>query len=110
MKHFFFAVVIALISSVAFAQTPGATSAAAQPPGEAVETSLATPPGHEVTVSVGGYTYKEPGALSISIHGPKIGGGYTGTLSLGKSGIGSPRPMCGAPSVTPPTMAGVHRI
>jgi len=85
MKHVFFAVVIALISSVALAQTPGPTSAAAQPPEAAVDTSLATPPGHEVTVSVGGYTYKEPGALSISIHGPKIGGGYTGTLSLGKS-------------------------
>jgi hypothetical protein len=33
----------------------------------------------------GRYTYEEPGDLSISIHGPKIGGGYTGTLSLGKS-------------------------
>jgi hypothetical protein len=87
MQHLVFAVVIALISSEAFAQTSDATSArAAQLYGAAaVDASLATAPGHEVTVDVGGYTYTEPGALSISIHGPKIGGGYTGTLSLSKS-------------------------
>ena len=76
MKNLFVSVAIALISSEAFAQTSGSTSApAAQPPGVAVDARLATAPGHEVNVSVGGYTYTEPGDLSISIHGPKIGGG-----------------------------------
>ena len=86
MKALLLAVVIALISSQAFAQTPDSTSTrSAQPQGAAaVDASLATPTGHEVNVSVGGYTYTEPGAQSISIHGAKIGGGYTGTLSLNK--------------------------
>jgi hypothetical protein len=35
-----------------------------------------------VTFSVGGYTYVEPGDTSISIHGPKFGAGYTGTMLL----------------------------
>jgi hypothetical protein len=61
--------VAALISSQALAQDV---------------TGLATPTGHEVNVSIGGYTYKEPGALSISIDGAKIGGEYTGTLSLNR--------------------------
>jgi hypothetical protein len=86
MKALLLAVAIALISSQAFAQTPDSTSTrSAQPQGAAaVDASLATPTGHEVHVSVGGYTYTEPGAQSISIHGAKIGGGYTGTLSLNK--------------------------
>jgi hypothetical protein len=67
MKTLVFASVMALISSKAFTQT-----------------SLATPLGHDVKVSVGGYTYDEPGATSISIHGAKIGGEYTGTAPLGK--------------------------
>src|SRR5690242_7944006 len=62
------AVVIALISSPAFAQTP--------------DSSLSTPTGNEVNISAGGYNYVEPGTLSISIHGVKVGGEYTGTLSL----------------------------
>jgi len=61
--------VAALISSEALAQ------------GDA---GLATPTGHEVNVSIGSYTYKEPGALSISIDGVKVGGEYTATLSLDK--------------------------
>jgi opacity protein-like surface antigen len=60
---------VALISSQAFAQT---------------DPSLATPTGHELNASVGGYTYTEPGAQSISIHGVKVGGEYTATLSLNK--------------------------
>jgi hypothetical protein len=72
MKRLLFAGVMALIPSQAFAQTA------------AVDTSLATPTGHEVNVIVGSYTYIEPGALRISIHGPKVGGEYTGTLSLNK--------------------------
>src|SRR6185369_17221859 len=46
--------------------------------------SLTTPTGHDVSVSVGSYTYTEPGTQSISIHGPKIAGEYAGTASLGK--------------------------
>jgi hypothetical protein len=45
---------------------------------------LATPTGHAVNVSIGGYIYTEPGAQSISIDGAKVGGEYTGTLSLSK--------------------------
>jgi hypothetical protein len=48
----------------------------------AVDDSLATPTGHDVNVSVSSYTYLEPGAQGISIHGPKLGGEYTGTVSL----------------------------
>ena len=44
--------------------------------------SLATQAGQEVHVAVGGYDYVEPGDTNISIHGPKFGGGYTGTFSL----------------------------
>jgi len=40
--------------------------------------------GHEVNASVSSYNYMEPGGLSISIHGAKVGGEYTGTLSLNK--------------------------
>src|SRR5262249_14974503 len=60
---------IALASSTALAQT-------------SVESSLGTPIGQEVNVSVGGYRYTEPGTLSIAIHGSKIGGGFTSTRSL----------------------------
>ena len=63
------AVLIALISSSAFAQDPAA---------------LLTPLGHEVTVQIGGYNYVEPGDLKISIHGAKVGGGYTGTWALNR--------------------------
>ncbi len=47
---------------------------------------MATPTGHELTFYLGSYTYTEPGATSISIHGPKVAGEYTGTLSLDKRG------------------------
>src|SRR5262249_17533829 len=46
--------------------------------------SLATPTGQEVNVSIGGYTYTEPGAQSISIDGVKFGGEYTATLPLNR--------------------------
>jgi hypothetical protein len=61
--------IAALVSPLAFAQT---------------DASLATPTGHEVNASVGGHTYSEPGAQSISIHGVKIGAEYTVTLPLSK--------------------------
>ena len=41
-----------------------------------------TPTGQDVNATVSGYTYTEPSATSISIHGPKVGGEYTATLSL----------------------------
>jgi hypothetical protein len=62
------AVAITLISSKAFAQAPAG--------------NLATPIGHQISVSFGGYDYVEPDGLKISIHGVKIGGEYTGTMSL----------------------------
>ena len=67
MRILFFVGVAALISSEALAQG---------------DVGLATPIGHEVSVSVGPYTYAEPGTLSISIDGMKIGGEYTATLSV----------------------------
>jgi hypothetical protein len=68
VKFLFFAIA-ALISSEAFAQT---------------DAGLATPTGQEVNATVGSYTYTEPGAQGISIHGVKVGGEYTATLSLSK--------------------------
>jgi hypothetical protein len=86
VKILFLASVTALISSQAFAQPPDPVPIPlAQAPGAAaVDASLATPTGHEVNASVGSYNYIEPGAQSISIHGAKVGGEYTATLSLNK--------------------------
>src|SRR5438874_6021715 len=56
-KILFLAGFAALISSQAFSQT---------------DASLATPTGHELNASVGSYTYTEPGAQRISIHGVKV--------------------------------------
>jgi hypothetical protein len=72
MRTLHWVVIIALCSSQAFAQSGGADSS-----------SLATRAGHELNFSFGSYKYVEPGTTSISIHGPKYGGEYTGTLSLG---------------------------
>jgi hypothetical protein len=87
LKKLLVAGLIAFIPSQAFAQTSGSTSTRfAQSFGAApVDTSLATPAGHEVNFGVGGYKYVEPGDTSISIHGLKFGGGYTGTMSLNPS-------------------------
>jgi hypothetical protein len=83
MKALVLVLMIALIPPQALAQTPGSPSTRSpQPQSAAVDDVLATPTGHEVNVSVGGYRYTEPGAQSISIHGAKIGGGYTGTFAL----------------------------
>jgi hypothetical protein len=62
-----FAAALALLPSGVFAQ------------------ALATPTGHEVSVTVSGYNYVEPGPLKISIHGPKFGGEYLGTLPLDRN-------------------------
>ncbi len=58
-----------LISTQAFAQ------AAEQP-------SLDSRTGTDVNVTVSGYNYTEPGAQNISIHGLKIGGEFSGILSI----------------------------
>jgi len=86
MKELVLAGVMALIPVQGFAQTPDSTSNRRAGPHDAAagDASLATPTGHEVNLSVSSYTYKEPGAQSISIHGTKIGGEYTGTLSLNR--------------------------
>ena len=75
MKRLLWAGLAALIPFQALAQTPDSTASDAR---------LATPTGHDVNISLGTYTYSEPGDQSISIHGPKVGGEYTGTLSLNK--------------------------
>jgi hypothetical protein len=84
MMRLFLIGVTVLISSQAFAQTLGSTTnPPAQTQGAArAGADLATPIGHELNVSFSGYKYTEPDAPSISIHGAKIGGEYTGTLSL----------------------------
>jgi hypothetical protein len=73
---------LTLASSSAFAQTPDPLPPADRP--AAVETSLATPMGHELSVGLAGYSYREPNGQPISIHGAKFVGDYTGTLSLNK--------------------------
>ena len=83
MKARVLAVILALASSSAFAQTPASSSTSSHPPqGAEPGAWLITPIGHEVTIHIGGYNYVEPGDLSISIHGVKVGGGYTGTWAL----------------------------
>ncbi len=74
MKTLFATGVIALMTSQAFAQTPGGA-----------ESNLATPTGHDLSAGVSSYTYREPdGDQPISIHAPKFVAEYTGTLSLNK--------------------------
>jgi len=75
---------MALLSSQAFAQTaaPRSTPAATVQGGAETAVGLATPIGHDVNVSLSGYEYGEPLETSISIHGPKIGGEYTGTFPI----------------------------
>ena len=45
---------------------------------------LGTPSGNDVNISVSGYKYTEPDGLAISIHGPKVGGEYTGTKAFNR--------------------------
>src|SRR5262245_4690831 len=81
--HVLAVILVALVSSSTFAQTPASSSTASHPLQSAEPgTWLTTPIGHEVTIHIGGYNYVEPGDLSISIHGVKVGGGYTGTWAL----------------------------
>lgn len=83
MKRLLLTGVIALIASRAFAQAPDSISTPLAQRGPAgADAGLATPMGHEVNASVGSYKYIEPGAQSISIHGAKVAGEYTATVSL----------------------------
>ena len=72
MKRFVLVCAFALLPIWLFAQTTGAQG----------DTAPATPPGHELTFSLGGYNYVEPGDTRISIHGIKFGGDYLGTFVL----------------------------
>ena len=83
MKTFFVTGVMTLMASYALAQTPDSMPASTRSTA-AVEAGLATPTGHDVSAGVASYTYREPGAQGISIHGAKFMGAYTGTLSLNK--------------------------
>jgi hypothetical protein len=85
MKQLVLAGLVTLIPFHAFAQALDSPSSLRRQPREAtgVQATLATPTGHEVDLRIGHYTYGEPGTLAISIHGMKVGGEYTGTLSLG---------------------------
>jgi hypothetical protein len=73
LRSLSFACLIALASTHAMAQTTASG-----------ESSLGTPIGQEVNVSIGGYRYTEPGDLPIAIHGSKFGGGFTSTRSLNR--------------------------
>ena len=82
MKTFVVTGVITLVASSAFAQEPDALPQSA--PSAGVEATLATPTGHEFSAGLASYTYREPGAQAISIHGARFIGDYTGTLSLNR--------------------------
>jgi hypothetical protein len=81
MNKLLWAAVFVLTPVAAPAQTADSTRRSGAT--EVVD-GLATRPGNEVDVSLGTYNYTEPGDQSISIHGFKWGGDYTGTLSLSK--------------------------
>ena len=72
------------VSARGQAATSSSQSASKPQPDSSGDNRLATPTGHDVNVSVGSYTYVEPNGLPISIHGIKLGGEYTGTVSLDK--------------------------
>jgi len=83
LKRLLLTTAVVLISSHAFAQETRSVATGEQSNGAALpEASLATPTGHEVSISVAIYTYSEPGDLGISIHGAKVGGDYTATFWL----------------------------
>ena len=75
---------MALLSLPARGQVPDPRSTPPTQSGRSGENDngLATRNGHQVNASVGRYTYVEPGARRISIHGFKVGGQYIGTLVL----------------------------
>jgi hypothetical protein len=83
MKTFVVTGVMTLIASQAFAQATDSRAPSTRSIAT-VEADLATPTGHELSAGVASYTYREPGAQAISIHGAKFVVDYTGTLPLNK--------------------------
>jgi hypothetical protein len=83
MKRLLLVGFVALIPCSSFAQTPDSTSTTGVPPRGGA--TLATRTGHETSLSAGSYRYTEPGGLAIAIHGAKVAGEYTGTLSLNET-------------------------
>jgi len=83
MKTLLVTGVMTLIAPYAFAQTPDSIPSSTRSTA-ALDVGLATPTGHEVNAGVASYTYREPGAHAISIHGAKFVAEYNGTLSLNK--------------------------
>jgi hypothetical protein len=81
MKVFVVTSVIMLMASHSSAQTPDSLPASTRRT-VTVEADLSTPTGQEVSAGLASYTYREPGAQAISIHGAKFVADYTGTLSL----------------------------
>jgi len=82
MRLFVVTGVITLMASVAFAQTPDPL-----PPTNAtheVANDLGTPTGHELSAGLASYTYREPGAHDISIHGTRFVTDYSGTASINR--------------------------
>ena len=65
MKTFIVTGVMALIASQAFAQTPDSMPPSTRSTAT-VEADLYTPMGHELSVGVASYTYREPGARALA--------------------------------------------
>jgi len=85
LKRLLLTTAVVLVSSHAFAQETHSVGMSAQSNGAAAaETSLATPIGHDLSISIASYTYSEPGDQGISIHGAKVGGDYTATFWLNR--------------------------
>jgi hypothetical protein len=104
MKTLVFFTAVTLLPFSVWAQTPGA-----QP-----DTPATTAPSQELSFDVSGYNYVEPGDRSISIHGVKIGGEYSGAFQLnarqhwfartnvrGKTGMTNYDGWCGPWLITP---------
>jgi hypothetical protein len=72
MKTLVFFTTLTLLPLSVWAQTPGP-----QP-----DTVATTAPSQELSFDVSGYNYVEPGDRSISIHGMKLGGEYSGAFQL----------------------------
>jgi hypothetical protein len=85
MKSLICVLVTALMPSVVLAQAPRSAPSTPTSSRDAsvADDDLATPTGHDAHAGIGSYTYAEPGAQGISIHGPKFGVEYTDTLPLG---------------------------
>lgn len=57
-------------------------------------------------MDIANYVYREPGVTAISIHGSKLGGGYTGTSRLDNRQHGFAQ----AWAYVPEDLVGIRRI